>query len=75
MAAELKRKVFCPACNRLLALSEGKDEGDEMECPFCLAQFTLEISRFYEGRVTKPSPFTFEDGKTPEAWRAGRTGG
>ena len=75
MGTELKRKVYCPSCNRLLALPESKDEGDEMECPFCLAQFALEITRFYEGRVTKPSPLAVSDEKVPEAWRAWRAGG
>ncbi len=55
------RKVFCPDCNRLLNVDEGKDEGDEINCPFCLAVFALEVRSFYVGILKKKSPFAFQD--------------
>ena len=75
MANELKPKIYCPSCHRLLNVAEGKGEGDEMECPFCMAQFALEITPVYEGRITKQSPIAVVDEKTPEAWRTRGTCG
>ncbi|OGK11548.1 MAG: hypothetical protein A2Y63_04000 [Candidatus Riflebacteria bacterium RBG_13_59_9] len=75
MVKEAKPKVYCPSCSRLLAIPESKGEGDEMACPFCLVEFALEISRFYEGRITKASPLAVVDEKTPAAWRKGGAGG
>jgi len=69
MAKEPKPKVFCPSCSRLMVVPATMGEGDEMECPLCLAKFALEVSTFYEGRLIQASPLAVVDEKTPVTWR------
>jgi hypothetical protein len=75
MVNEVKPKVYCPSCHRLLNVTEGKGEGDEMGCPYCLAQFKLLVVKAYRGEISQPSPHAVTDEKTPAAWRSGGTAG
>jgi hypothetical protein len=62
-----ERIVFCPACSRILGIPEDKGVGDEIECPFCVAKYVLEIREVFVGRLTQPSPFAIEDPDAPLA--------
>ncbi len=64
-------KVFCPDCSRLLLIGDDKKEGEEMECPFCLATFSLEPLTVFVGVLKKKSPFTVDDPHSPSPWEQG----
>jgi len=52
-------------------MPEGSGVGDEMECPFCLARFEIEVHRLPVGRLTKASPYTVDDPASPLAGKEG----